>query len=164
MNKEAIIYNYLRELLEAYGQGLDALTYTLSKLLKLPIIVANTAYETIATTHLHPDLDSFQVENDEQGVSHKKLYFCTIKTDTLGLRGLGRAIAPAGRVLGYLFLVTDKAEGSDLDFYETLLDNVESLYANSLKNQLELKQEKNKSKDAFSTICFMETLNAMKIL
>lgn len=149
LNKEAIIYNYLRELLEAYGQGLDALTYTLSKLLKLPIIVANTAYETIATTHLHPDLDSFQVENDEQGVSHKKLYFCTIKTDTLGLRGLGRAIAPAGRVLGYLFLVTDKAEGSDLDFYETLLDNVESLYANSLKNQLELKQEKNKSKDAF---------------
>ncbi|KTE90306.1 sugar diacid utilization regulator [Desulfitobacterium hafniense] len=149
MDKESIIYSYLRELLESFGQGLDALTYTLSKLLKLPIIVANPAYETISTTLLHPDLDAFQVEYDEERENNKKPYFCTIKTDTLQLRGFGRAIASTDRVLGYIFLIIDKVEDPDLDFYETILESAESLYANCLKNQLELKQEKNKSKDAF---------------
>ncbi|AET68647.1 sugar diacid utilization regulator [Desulfosporosinus orientis DSM 765] len=147
INKDFSISHTLRELLKASGLGLDALTCTLGELLNVPILIATPSYETLSTTFLHPDLDSFHVEiNGPKG--NEKLFLCTIATKSLRIKAAGWAIAPNGRVIGYVFLLFDK-DDPDFEAYQSLMESATSLYATHLQNQLELKQEKHKTKNAF---------------
>lgn len=147
INKDFSISHTLREIIKASGVGLDALTCTLGELLNVPILIASPSYETLCTTFLHPDLDDFRVEIN--GLKeNEKLFFCTIVTKSLRIKAAGWAIAPTGRVIGYVFLLYDK-DDPDFEAYQFLMESATSLYATHLQNQLDLKQEKHKTKNTF---------------
>ncbi|MGE4272475.1 MAG: PucR family transcriptional regulator [Desulfitobacterium sp.] len=148
MSKDISISNYMRKLVKASGQGLDALTCSLAEVLNLPVLVSTSAYETISTTLLHPDLDSFRVDIEGQREDNETLFFCTILAVALELRGAGWAIAPNGRVLGYVFVLFDEEE-PDFEDFQAIIETAISLYSIHLQNKLELKQEKHKTKNAF---------------
>ncbi|MEL1135695.1 helix-turn-helix domain-containing protein [Desulfitobacterium sp. THU1] len=148
MGKNNSMPNYMRKLLKTSSQGLDALTCAVAEVLNHPILVSAPAYETISTTLLHPDLDSFQVEVEGGREDNETLFLCTLSTDNLRLEGAGWAIAPNGRVLGYLFVLYDKAT-PDFEAFQAIIEAALSLYSIHLQNKLELKQEKHKTKNAF---------------
>ncbi|MGI1659036.1 MAG: PucR family transcriptional regulator [Desulfitobacterium sp.] len=140
--------NYMRKLLKTSSQGLDALTCALAEVLNHPILVSTPAYETISTTLLHPDLDSFQVNVEGGRVHNEDLFLCALSTEELSLKGAGWSVAPNGRVLGYLFLIYDQAK-PDFEAFQATIETALSLYSIHLQNKLELKQEKHKTKNSF---------------
>lgn len=146
-NKDFSISHTLRELLKASALGLDALTCTLGELLNVPVLISTPSYETLCTTFLHPDLDAFRVEINGPK-ENEKLFYCTIATKSLRLKAAGWAIAPTSRVIGYVFLLYDN-DDPDFEAYQSVMESATSLYATHLQNQLELKQEKHKTKNAF---------------
>lgn len=139
---------YMRKLLKTSGQGLDALTYALAEVLNQPVIVSTPAYETISTTLLEPDLDSFNVKIEREAEEDGTAFLCTLSTEILSRRGAGWAIALNGRVLGYLFVLYDQTE-PDIEAWQAVMETAVSLYSIHLQNKLELKHEKYKTKNAF---------------
>ncbi len=148
MGKNGLIPDYMHKLLKTSGQGLDALTCTLAEVLGYPVLVSTPAYDTISTTLLHPDLNSFQVEIAGKRKDIESSFSCTILVKNLRLKGLGWPIAPSGRVLGYLFALYDQGE-PNLGPIQAIIETALPLYAIHLQNQLMLKQEKHKTKDSF---------------
>lgn len=140
--------NYMRKLLKTSGQGLDALTCAIAEVLNQPILVSTPTYETLSTTLLHPDLDSFQMVIEGERGDNETLFFCTLSTEALHLKGAGWAIAPNGRILGYLFVLYDEVK-PDFEEFQAIIETALSLYSIHLQNKLELKQEKHKTKNAF---------------
>ncbi|AFM00275.1 transcriptional regulator, CdaR family [Desulfitobacterium dehalogenans ATCC 51507] len=148
MEKNTSMPNPMRKLLKMSGKGLDALTCALAEVLNQPILVATPAYETISTTLLHPDLDAFRVEIEGDWADNESIFFCTLSTEALRLQGAGWAVAPNGRVLGYLFVLYEQTE-PDFEGLQPIIETALSLYAIHLQNKLELKQEKHKTKNSF---------------
>lgn len=140
--------NYMRKLLKTSGQGLDSLTCAIAEVLNQPVLVSTPTYETLSTTLVHPDLDVFQIAIEGEREDNETLFLCTISTEALSRKGAGWAIAPHGRILGYLFVMYDEVK-PDFEEFQAIIETALSLYSIHLQNKLELKQEKHKTKNAF---------------
>lgn len=147
MDKDFAIPNYMQELLKASVQGLDALTRTLADLLKQPVLVSSSAYKLVSASSPY-DFVLFQVEFDAPKGDNETLFLCHISAGTFLAKAAGRAIAPAGRVLGYIFVLLDQ-ELFDPAPSKLILDYTASLCAVHLQNRLELKQKQYEFQNAF---------------
>ncbi|AFM00260.1 sugar diacid utilization regulator [Desulfitobacterium dehalogenans ATCC 51507] len=147
MNKQFSVPDYMQELVMASGQGLDLLTHTLAKVINRPVLVSTSAYKLVASSS-HYDCEFFQVELDDPRIHDESLFLCHISAGTFKVRAIGRAIAPLGRVIGYIFILSDE-DNPDREAFQPLLDYTSSLYAVHLQSRLELKQEQSKFKNAF---------------
>ncbi|SHN75812.1 PucR family transcriptional regulator [Desulfitobacterium chlororespirans] len=147
MNKQFSVPDYMQELVMASGQGLDLLTHTLAKVINRPVLVSTSAYKLVASSS-HYDCEFLQVELDDPQSHSESLFLCYISAGTFKVRAIGRAIAPLGRVIGYIFILSDE-DNPDKEAIQPLLDYTSSLYAVHLQSRLELKQEQSKFKNAF---------------
>lgn len=142
------IPDYMQALLTASGQGLEALARTLADLLSLPVVVCTSAYELIAAPFFDHAFDSLNVTTDNPKENHAALFSCTITTDKIQTKATGRAIAPAGRVIGYIFVLLEDAR-PESEHYQVLMDYAASLCVIHLQNRLELKQVRYQYKNTF---------------
>jgi len=147
MDMDVTIPNYMQELLKASGQGLDALTRTLANLLNQPVLVSSSAYKLVSASS-HYDFDLFQMELDGPKGNHDTVFFCHISAGTFQAKAAGRAIAPAGRVLGYILILLNQ-ELFDPAPYQLILDYTASLYAVHFHNRLELEQKQSEFQNSF---------------
>jgi len=138
---------YMQEMIKASGQGLDNLVLTLAKLVNQPVIVASSAYKLISASSRY-DFELFQVQLDSPKVDNNTLFLCRLSAGTFQARAVGQAIAPAGCILGYIFILWE-VNNPEPDINKSLLDYAASLCAVHLQSRLELKQELNKFKNSF---------------
>jgi len=139
--------HYMQELIQSSGQGIDNLTYTLSKLLKQPVLVSSSTNELISTCSEF-DFQFFNVKIENPIKDNNTLFFCHVSSGSFESRAAGRAIAPLGRIIGYIFLLFDKDQ-PDLITYAATLDYAASLYATHLQSRIELKKEQYKFRNVF---------------
>lgn len=147
MNKQFSVPDYMQELVMASGQGLDLLTHTLAKIINRPVLVSTSAYNLVASSS-HYDGEFLQVDLADPQSPSENLFLCHISAGTFKARAIGRSIAPLGRVIGYIFILSDE-DNPDKEAIQPLLDYTSSLYAVHLQSRLELKQEQGKFKNAF---------------
>lgn len=147
MDKNFAIPDHMQELAKASAKGLDALTYTLAELLNHPVLISSSAYKLISASS-PVDFEQFQVELDSLRKDNEALFTCLLFADTFQSRAVGKAIAPMGRIIGYVFILIDKTV-SDPATLRSLLDYTSSLCAILLQSRLELKQEQYKFQNAF---------------
>lgn len=147
MDMEFKVPNYMQDLALASGQGLDQLSAVLAKLLNYPVIISSSAYKVFASSS-HVEFESFHIYSNQPRVGSEALFTCHILTDTFQSPAMGRVIAPFGRILGYIFVLTDDS-APDSTHFKPLLDYASSLCAVHLQSRLELKQEQSKFKNAF---------------
>lgn len=147
MDKNLIVSDYMPELIKSSGQGLEALTSTLAEFVKLPVLITTSAYKIISASS-HYNFDSFQVELENPRIANEQIFCCQLSAGNFHTKAMVKSIAPAGRIIGYIFLLIDD-KITDFTRYKIILDYAASLYAPHLQSQLELKQEQSKFKNAF---------------
>lgn len=144
------IPNYMEELLVASGQGLQTLTDSLAKVLRFPVLVSTSGYELISASLCHPDLDSFHADVASAKTDNEKSFFCKLSAGTFQTKALGRAIAPTGRVIGYIFVLLDDEDGNEnMEAYKPIINMAASLYAVHIQSRVELIKEQQKYQESF---------------
>ncbi|BAE83028.1 PucR family transcriptional regulator [Desulfitobacterium hafniense] len=147
MGMDFKVPDYMQELALASGQGLDQLSAVLARILDHPVLISSSAYKLFSSSS-HYDFESFHIYSNQPRTGSDALFTCHILTDTMQSLALGRVVAPFGRTLGYIFMLTDD-DSPDPTHFKPLLDYAASLCAVHLQNRLELKQEQSKFKNAF---------------
>lgn len=151
MNNKAMEFavpEYMQALLQASGQGLDALSYALADYLKLPVLISTSAYELISTSFFCGDCDCFIIESKSQIEDHEYFFLCNINAGSMQGKAVGRAIAPTGRITGYIFFYINQ-DATGLIQYKPIIDYAASLCCVHLQNRLELKQVQYRLKNDF---------------
>lgn len=147
MNKDFTVPDYIQKLLLSSGQGLDVLTGTLSDLLNRPVIISSSAYKIVSSSSAY-DFDFFHAEIDTPRESNESLFFCRISAGAFQAKAVGRAIFPAGRIIGYVFILFDDS-WLDATAYKPILDYTASLCAVHLQGRQEHKQKQYRFRNAF---------------
>lgn len=147
MDMEFRVPDYMQELALASGQGLDQLSTGLAKILNHPVLISSSAYKLFSSSS-HVDFESFHIYSNQPRAGSEALFTCHILTDTFQSPAIGRVVAPFGRILGYIFVLTDD-NAPNLNSFKPLMDYASSLCAVHLQSRLELKQEQSKFKNAF---------------
>ncbi|AFM00267.1 MULTISPECIES: CdaR family transcriptional regulator [Desulfitobacterium] len=144
------ILNYMEELLIASGQGLQALTDALAKILRLPILISTSGYNLISSSLSCPDLDSFHTDIVSARIDNETSFFCKLSAGTFHSNAWGRAIAPAGRVIGYIFIFVDDADSNAImEAHKLIIKAAASLCAVHLQSRVELLKEQQKHQESF---------------
>jgi sugar diacid utilization regulator len=147
MDNSFTVPDYMQELIKASGQGLDKLVLTLAKLLNQPVLVSSPSYKLLSASNRY-DFELFQVEFDNPKADNNTLFLCQLSAGTFQARAAGQAIAPAGCIIGYIFILWEENEPQP-KLNKTLIDYTASLCAVHLQSRLELKQELSKYKNSF---------------
>ena len=143
----AVPADYMQELVTASSKGIDTLVYTLAELLQHPVCISSSANELVAASSFF-DFELFHVELDHTRKDNESLFPCLISAGSFQSRALGRAIAPLGRIIGYLYILLEQTD-SYPETLKPLLDYSASLCSIHLQSRLELRQEQFKFKHAF---------------
>ena len=142
------IPDYIQELLKASAQGLEHLTHCLSNLLNLRVLITSSAYEMISVSFPLSGSESFHVMLKNPRKTNETLFLCNISSPTFQANAIGLAVAPVGKIIGYIFILVGP-DHSDLETYQPFMNYAASLYSVHLQSRLELKLEQTKSKNAF---------------
>lgn len=137
----------MQELLVAMEDGLDELTLKLSDHLSLPIIISDTYYNVISTSM--SDSQEIAVSTHFESYQNTAFFKCDLHTSNEKFECFGYPIKSKNQIYGYLFLLINHENNHVIEQYGALLNYVASLYFTHLKQQHEIKKEKQRFKDAF---------------
>lgn len=140
--------NYIQELLKASAQGLEKLTYCLSHLLNLPVLITTSAYEPISASFPLPESEILHVIFTRPKADNETLFLCDISGPSFQAHAAGRAVAPVGKITGYVFILAGQDQ-THFESYQPVINYAASLYSVHLQSRLELKAEQSRSKNAF---------------
>lgn len=147
-HQDFTVPEYMQKLLAASGQGMTALAQALADILSRPVLISTSGYELVGASFSQVELDSFYIKTAGPKGDHESIFRAGFTAGTFQAEVAGRAIAPAGRVIGYLFIFLKGSE-DDIQDYRLVIQTAAALCVVHLQNREELKKEQHKFKEAF---------------
>lgn len=150
MNNHFAIPDFVQELSAVTSQGVSQIVQKLSTLLSHPVLVVDPLYQVLSCSTGIEAIDEIVImpDNQQESNPHFAVFGCQISTIDSLKNGLANPITLNNKILGYLILCSnDKPLVAGL--YEDALIYTASLCALQMQKSLELKQERQKFKEAF---------------
>ncbi len=150
MNNHFAIPDFVQELSAVTSQGVSQIVQKLSTLLSHPVLVVDPLYQVLSCSTGIEAIDEIVImpDNQQESNPHFSVFGCQISTINSLKNGLANPITLNNKILGYLILCSnDKPLVAGL--YEDALIYTASLCALQMQKSLELKQERQKFKEAF---------------
>ncbi|CAH2716823.1 Purine catabolism regulatory protein [Neobacillus rhizosphaerae] len=150
MNNHFAIPEFVQELSTASSHGVNQIVQKLSTLLSHPVLVVDPLYQVLSCSTGIEAIDEIVImpDNQQESNPHFAVFSCQISTIDSLKNGLANPITLNNKILGYLILFSnDKPLAAGL--YEDALIYTASLCALQMQKSLELKQERQKFKEAF---------------
>lgn len=150
MHKQFAIPDFVQELLTVSGQGVNQIIQKLSTLLSHPVLVVNPLYQILYSSTGNEAIDEIVIMPDQQQEStpNMPVFSCQISTINTLKNGFASKITFENKKLGYIILCSNNTP-FETGLYEDILIYAASLCALQMQKSLEIKQEKQKFKEAF---------------
>lgn len=147
MQSPYVVPDFVQELLAVSSSGVTAIIQKLSSLLSLPVLVVDPFYQVLFFSTGNEAVDEIVIIPDNEQ-EFSSVFNCQISTVDTIKNGVAHPITVNSKKLGFLILSWNDA-GLDARQYEEVLSYASSLCALQMQKSLEIKQEKQRFKEAF---------------
>ncbi|QCJ40917.1 hypothetical protein FAY30_02780 [Bacillus sp. S3] len=150
MHTSFAIPKFVQELLTVSSQGVHQIIQKLSTLLSLPVLVVDPFYQVLSCSTGNDAIDEIVIIPDQQQEPHSSIpvFSCQISTIHTLTTGFACPIISNNKKLGYIVIYSNNSP-LEADLYEDTLTLAASLCALQMQKSLEIRQEKQKFKEAF---------------
>ncbi|MFZ7943408.1 PucR family transcriptional regulator [Neobacillus sp. 19] len=150
MHTSFAIPKFVQELLTVSSQGVHQIIQKLCTLLSLPVLVVDPFYQVLSCSTGNDAIDEIVIIPDQQQESHSStpVFSCQISTIHTLKTGFACPITSHNKNLGYIVIYSNNSP-LEADLYEDTLMLAASLCAVQMQKNLEIRQEKQKFKEAF---------------
>lgn len=151
MSDDFFIPDYIHELLEACGDGLNGITNKLSSLLSVRVIMTDPLYKVLCDSLANSELPFIEIENftTDSINGHNQIFECVVHFSNERSKAIGTIISTNNQESGYLFILDNEETSKKSEIYHSILKYTNTLCALHLKKKKAIRQERLKFKEAF---------------